>query len=60
MKKKRERMRKKRRQRFCVKGDWLNIGYNKNLWYDPWKRKFIQNSAFFIWFRANSPSPFVY
>jgi len=31
---------------FCVKGDWLDIGFNKILWYDPWKKKFFQISIF--------------
>ena len=40
---------------FCVKGDWLNIGFNKSLWYDPWN--FFSKLYFFclIWFRTNSP-----
>ena len=34
---------------FFVKGDCLNISFNKSLWYDPLKRKFFK-TIFFVWF----------
>jgi len=41
---------------FYVKGDWLNIGFNKSLWYDPWKRKFFK-TLFFVWFDLEPTHP---